>query len=525
MRGEESCPTAGSLDLRRVAALGVHGSVSPVAVGEPVHYIASSPQARCLSDQQALLWRGPDIAGASGGPSSGTGFSSGIAVPLLAHGMAMGLVTFTRTASSGPFEDEDAWLAEELARRTALCLDNARRFTRERAMVRALRRSLLPWNLPEQNAVEAAHCYMPARSGTSGDWYDVIPLSGARVALVVGEQCGRGPHSTAAMGRLRTTVGNFSALDMPPGDILGYLDDLVRGLDRESAGRAAQAGGEADGGTDAGADDGVTGTTCVYAVYDPASQRCTIASAGHPAPALVRPDGAVEFLEVPAGEPLGRGGPVFETAEVDLPEGSTIVLYTKGLIGEHAPPGQGGDRERLRRALTGAGRTAEQTCSALLDALPSGRMPGEFTVLAARTRALPRHCVAEWEVPPDPAAVGRIRDEVARRLAEWNLEELTFSAELIFSELVTNAIRYGSEPLGARLLLDRSLICEVSDAGETAPRPRRAADTDEGGRGLYLVAQLAERWGTRYTRRGKIIWAELPLGDGGCEPGAVPRPG
>jgi anti-sigma regulatory factor (Ser/Thr protein kinase) len=100
-----------------------------------------------------------------------------------------------------------------------------------------------------------------------------------------------------------------------------------------------------------------------------------------------------------------------------------------------------------------------------------------------------------------------------RLLAAWGMEELGFSTELVFSELVTNAIRYGREPIKARLLLDNSLICEVSDAGETSPRPRRAADTDEGGRGLYLVAQLAERWGTRYTRRGKVIWAELSLTD------------
>ncbi|MGP3917247.1 ATP-binding protein [Nonomuraea sp. 10N515B] len=132
-------------------------------------------------------------------------------------------------------------------------------------------------------------------------------------------------------------------------------------------------------------------------------------------------------------------------------------------------------------------------------------------MLVARTRALKPEHVACWDLPADPAVVARIRTEVTKQLAAWNLEELTFNTELIFSELVTNAIRYGTEPIQARLILDRRLICEVSDASETSPRPRRAADTDEGGRGLFLVAQLTECWGTRYTRRGKVIWAEQLL--------------
>ncbi|MFI7453800.1 SpoIIE family protein phosphatase [Nonomuraea sp. NPDC049714] len=499
--GQEPSPE--TMGLRRTAVKGMQQQTLSVAAGEPVHYLASSAQARCLSEEQTSRWPDPrnpgpetpwtvDLAPAAG-------FPAGVAVPLLAHGRVLGVATFLRAAPSGSFDDDELWLAEELASRTALSMDNARRFAREHAMVLALRRSMTPWDVPESSAVEVAHRCVPAMTGARGDWHDVIPLSGARVALVVGDVAGRDLHAAGAMARLRTTVGNFAALDMPPEDILGYLDDLVRSLDHGKAGE-----GERTDRTHGRA----TGTTCAYAVYDPTSQRCAIASAGHPAPAVVRPDGSVEFLDLPLGPPLGRGGSVFETAEVDLPEGSSLVLYTRGLIGE-----SDGRKRRLRQALAGPGRTAEQTCAAVLDAVPPAHLADEFTLLVARTSATPADHVACWDVSPDPAMVAQVRAEVDRLLAAWDMEELGFSAELVFSELVTNAIRYGREPIKARLLLDNSLICEVSDAGETSPRPRRAADTDEGGRGLYLVAQLAERWGTRYTRRGKVIWAELSLTD------------
>ncbi|MYS16950.1 ATP-binding SpoIIE family protein phosphatase, partial [Streptomyces sp. SID4982] len=254
----------------------------------------------------------------------------------------------------------------------------------------------------------------------------------------------------------------------------------------------------------------VTGATCLYAVYDPASRRCTIARAGHLPPALVLPDGTVEFPDVPAGPPLGLGGLPFETADLELPEGSRLVLYTDGLVE---------DRERdidegldlLRDALRHApGASPEETCRIVLDRLPV-RPADDVALIVAETRVLGADQVAQWEVPADPAAVSEVRAEVTRRLAEWGLEDLTFTTELILSELVTNAIRYGRGPIGVRLLRGRSLICEVSDGTTTSPHLRYAASTDEGGRGLFLVAQLSDRWGTRYTPTGKIIWAEQPL--------------
>nr|WP_265584607.1 ATP-binding protein [Streptomyces antimycoticus] len=104
-----------------------------------------------------------------------------------------------------------------------------------------------------------------------------------------------------------------------------------------------------------------------------------------------------------------------------------------------------------------------------------------------------------------------MRAAVARTLADWNLEEAAFTTELVVSELLGNAIRHAVGPVRLRLMRNRALICEVADGSTTAPHLRRAAITDEGGRGLFLVAQMVQRWGTRYTKNGKIIWTEQDL--------------
>jgi anti-sigma regulatory factor (Ser/Thr protein kinase) len=300
---------------------------------------------------------------------------------------------------------------------------------------------------------------------------------------------------------------------MPPGEILAHLDELVRRLGQEEA--------DLDSGVlrDLAAPDaGITGTTCAYAVYDPISRRCAVACAGHPPPAVIYPDGTVEFLNVPQGQPLGLGGSPFETTEVELPEGSRLILYTNGLLANEPDIDLQAGTECLRRALGQADGSADSTATAVLAAVSRENRTDDVTLLVARTRALAPDHIASWDLAADPAVVSHMRTEVAKRLAAWNLEHLAFNAELIFSELVTNAIRYGGEPIRARMILDRTLICEVSDASESSPRPRRAGATDEGGRGLFLVAHIAERWGTRHTHRGKVIWAEQPLTDGEAEP-------
>ncbi|MEU7057068.1 SpoIIE family protein phosphatase [Streptomyces sp. NPDC046197] len=494
-------PEPGSA-LRRTACSGIRDDAPLYAVGEQIRFVASAPQARCLRTAQPILeaeleaapgWLVQDLERTE--QVVAYGIHSLITVPVRAGSQVLGVVNFWRSQKAEPFDSEELALAEELVARAAVSIDNARRYTREHGMAVTLQRSLLPRSLPEQSALEIAYRYLPAQAAVGGDWFDVLPLSGARVALVVGDVVGHGLHAAATMGRLRTAVNNFASLDLTPDELLGLLDELVGRIDQDEA---------TEGGVP------VTGATCLYAVYDPVSRHCAMARAGHPPPALIGPDGSVEFPEVPAGPPLGVGGLPFETAELKVTEGSRLVLYTDGLVEDRERDIDTG-LEELRSALAGAGESPEETCRAVLDARLPLRPGDDIALLVARTRALGADRVAEWEVPADPAVVGEVRGWVTRQLADWGLDELTFTAELILSELVTNAIRYGSEPIRVRMLCDRSLICEVFDSSSTSPHLRYAAATDEGGRGLFLVAQLAERWGTRYTPTGKVIWAEQAL--------------
>ncbi|MEU6576535.1 SpoIIE family protein phosphatase [Streptomyces sp. NPDC046805] len=517
LHGDEIAPVpvGGSLVLRRTA---VSSTVPPaVAVGAPAAYPEHSPIERCLATGRAVMHRVTDpeiVRWLAQDPARADWVRrnhphSLLAVPLRARGVNLGIVLFTRTdPSSPPYTEDDLRIAEELAVRAAVCIDNARRYTRERSTTLALQHSLLPQGIPEQAAVEVAGRYLPAGSqaGVGGDWFDVIPLSGARVALVVGDVVGHGLHASAAMGRLRTAVRTLADVDLPPDELLAHLDDLVV---RVSTGLETGAAPPTAG----------FGATCLYAVYDPVSRKCSLASAGHPWPALVTPDGAVDFLELPTGPPLGLGGLPFECVEVELPEGSLLTLYTDGLL-----EGRGRDVDiglrALRTALADTVPSLETTCDIVLKAMIDGRPPDDVALLVARTRALDSRHVVQWDLPADPAVVAEVRARTTAQLHAWGLDELAFVTELVVSELVTNAIRHATAPIQLRLIKDHTLICEVSDASSTAPHLRRARIFDEGGRGLLLVAQLTERWGTRHTGTGKIIWAEQPL----PAPQATPEP-
>ncbi|WP_407555239.1 SpoIIE family protein phosphatase [Streptomyces sp. Pv4-95] len=514
MRGDE--PTVPGDPLRRTAvSVGrPRGHAKPEGtapegedtfpVDERVTYSLPAPQAQAMQTHQAVF--DPHLAELEGWlEGSGRaarvrelGLRSLIAVPVRARGVVLGVANFWRYQDSDPFDEDDLSLAEELVGRAGVSIDNARRFTREHTTAVTLQRSLLPGALPHQEAVEAAYRYLPAHTegaGVGGDWFDVIPLPGARVALVVGDVVGHSLHAAATMGRLQTAVQSFSALDLPPDELLGCLDELVTKIDDNVGPEAAQ----------------ISGATCLYVIYDPASGHCTIATNGHPGPAIVRPDGTVSFPEIPVSPPLGLGGEPFEKAELDLPEGSRLVLFTNGLVADRNRDIDTG-LQQLRQALTGLpDRTPEDTCQGVLDAVLPPHPTDDIALLVARTQRLDAEDIAEWEVERDPSAVARIRTEAADRLAAWGLEEVGSATELILSELVTNAIRYSTGPIKVRLMRTRTLICEVADGSTTAPHLRRAATTDEGGRGLYLVSRFAQRWGTRYLDRGKIVWTEQSL--------------
>ncbi|MFG2679841.1 SpoIIE family protein phosphatase [Streptomyces sp. NPDC048392] len=507
--GEPATVAGPPVGLRRTA----HASVTadcPQAVAETGQldvYPAGSPQAECLLSGQAIvaaeahgdLERWMEWDPARLGRVKEYGVHSTMSVPLQARGTTLGVAVFTRFRRPDPFTHDDVLLAEEVSARAAVCVDNARRYSREREATLTLQRSLLPRWLPSTAAVQAASRYLPAaRSGVGGDWFDVIPLSGMRVAMVVGDVVGHGIQASATMGRLRTAVRTLADIDLTPEELLTHLDDLVVRLSEESGDDRA----------------GEVGASCLYVVYDPVSRHCAMARAGHPAPVLVPPDGAPRQVELPSGPPLGVGGLPFESAEMELREGSVLALYTDGLVEGRDRDADAG-RALLREALAAPADSLDTTCDRVLRTLlPSGGAADDVALLLARTLGLPAGQVTTWDIPADPSLVAPVRKQVIEQLSRWDLLEATFTAELVVSELVTNAIRYGSPPIRLRLIHDTTtLICEVSDTSHTAPHLRRARTWDEGGRGLLLVAQLTQRWGSRHTTEGKTIWAELGLLD------------
>ncbi|MEU6869519.1 SpoIIE family protein phosphatase [Streptomyces sp. NPDC046751] len=463
-RGEEPAPGEdGLLPLRRTAAAGERAAEVPTGSVVPA-------DAGCA----------PAVGHA---PASMT-------APLRARGIFLGRVTVRRGPDRSDYTPADLDLLCEIAARAALALDNARRYTREHRAAVGLQRSLLPPAQAETAAVTTSGFYLPAdtATGVGGDWFDVIPLSSARVALVAGDVVGHGLAATATMGRLRTAVRTLADLDLEPDELMVHLDDLVSQL-RDEPNEPGGPGGpvrpsrltRADG-------DGADGDGA---------------------------DGTVSYVPLNPGPPLGVNGLPFEVAEVQLAPGSLLVLYTDGLIeGRESDLDEGMAELRRRLSRPGAATAPlRELGQEIISTHPPHQLADDVTLLLARTHAVPPENTAVWPVDADPVAVARVRQEAARQLSEWGLEELVFTTELVLSELVTNAIRHAGGPVEVRLIRAGQLTCEVSDPSATQPRMRRALLTDEGGRGLYLVAQLTSRWGSRYTRHGKTIWAEQPLPD------------
>ncbi|MGW7188085.1 SpoIIE family protein phosphatase, partial [Streptomyces sp. NPDC054838] len=530
-------PIGEAMPLRRTAMATMPGTpaASVAATGEVDPFISSAAPlfTRAMTEGRPLLMAGEELAAAlspldpqAAAETLEEAICSWLLVPMSARGAALGAVEFVRFTPSRPFEQDDVLLAEELVARAAVCIDNARRYQQERKTALALQRSLLPQGLPALAAVEAVSRYVPASGhvGLGGAWFDVIPLSGGRVALVVGDVPGQGLHSAVTMGRLRTAVRTLADLDLAPEELLTHLNDQVnRFHDQHGEDLAGMA----------------TGTTCVYAVFDAISRSCAVARAGHPPPARVSADGRVDLLDVPGGPPLGPGGAPFESGELALGDGDVLVLYTAGLLqlgGTEAGsrPNTGPLADRLREALAEAvaaprpSRRApalDDICDHLVRRVVGDRPDDDVALLVVRVRGLPRDCYVTWDLEAVPENVGRARALATGKLAEWGLEDLGFTTELLVSELVTNAIRYGTPPIQLRLIRGHTLICEVTDASSTSPHIRRALETDEGGRGLFMVAQLSQLWGTRYHARGKTIWAEQPLPDSNVadSPGAHPE--
>jgi serine phosphatase RsbU (regulator of sigma subunit)/anti-sigma regulatory factor (Ser/Thr protein kinase) len=505
--------TNGSAVLRRLALTDDDdGTANPMwpatfPTGEVLVYPPGTPYAECLDtavpvhlpqvDAQAAgriarTWRRRPVAELLTDVSM-------VLLPLIARDTLLGLIVCTRVPGFRKFDAYDVQIGMEFAARAAIVIDNARLFSRERATALALQRSLLPNRLSAPSSVEVRHRYLPGSKliEVGGDWYESIALPGARAALIVGDVAGHGVRAAVTMGRLRTALHTLANLELPPAEALHVMHELMVELGEQEPHFA----------------------TCVYAVYDATSGTLEIASAGHLPPLLVRPDGSNELLEVPPAPPLGvAGGAAIESREFNVEDGSLFVIYTDGLVESRGRDIDDG-LARLR-GIFGAdshSRPMEDLAKATLDGVYGDHHRDDIAVLIARLRRLDSDRWAAWTLPADPAAVRRARGLVRTQLAEWELDELSYSTELLASEMITNALRYAAGPIELRLLLERTLVCEVLDRSAALPRLRHAADDDENGRGLVIVSQMAHRWGSRRTAAGKVVWCEQVV------PGLEPR--
>ncbi|MFF3563478.1 SpoIIE family protein phosphatase [Streptomyces sp. NPDC002574] len=422
-----------------------------------------------------------------------------ILAPLRGRRRVIGATVLLRRPERAAFDPDDLLVAAQLATHTALGVDKAVLYDREASIADSLQREMLPDSLPEPTGVRLASRYLPAAESArvGGDWYDAIPLPGSRVALVVGDVMGHSMTSAAIMGQLRTTVQTLAGLDLSPQEVLYHLDEQAQRLGQDRM------------------------ATCIYAVYDPIAHRVTIANAGHPPPVLLHADGLAEVLRVPPGAPIGVGGVPFEAVELPAPAGATLLLYTDGLVESRARDVWGGI-EMLRERLHTASAVMcppplEPLCDEVLEIVGPGDRDDDIALLAARFDGIAPRDVAYWFLEPRAQTAGRARRLVRQALSRWDLESLAEATELLVSEVVTNAVRYAERPITLRLLRTDVLRCEVGDDAPTLPRMRHAQPQDEGGRGLYLVNRMAQRWGATRLSAGKVVWFEMGI------PGGVQR--
>ncbi|HEY2442557.1 MAG TPA: SpoIIE family protein phosphatase [Streptosporangiaceae bacterium] len=545
------------------------------AVGEQVRYPEGHFCQQAMFRQDAIVVvdmadeRFPAPSLGSQQACDEVGLHSIVAAPLLARGELLGVMSLALSRLTDrdgkQYDANDRDFLGAIASRVAIAIDNAMLFEEERRTALAFQKSLLPQDLPDVDGIDVAWRYVPAKplvthgqgiqTQVGGDWYDIIPLSAGRVGIVIGDVEGRGARAAAIMGQLRAALRAFAQDDKAPAEILRKLDDWCRtlGSGRDSDGPDAPI------------------VSCTYLVYDPWSRELIYANAGHDAPLLVV-DGKVDEMTIAhKGVLLGVRGrgiaglPTFREEIMMLPPGATLVFYTDGLTDRRTrADGLGHYTEAealdmLRESVGAVSRRDVETIAKAAEEAVPGDIDDDMAIVVVQSSPVD---LAAWEAsfPAEPIRVSQARRAAQDILISWGMDaEQAKLACLLVSEVVTNAVLHAAvspsprrefafEPVGAagtagtvgapaaalladswedrlddilrpaakeftlRLRRGKSAIwVEVFDPDLRLPRLRSAGETDEGGRGLYLVDQLATRWGSRPTRDGKAVWFEIPV--------------
>jgi PAS domain S-box-containing protein len=382
----------------------------------------------------------------------------------------------------------DQYVAQEAIKSAAAAEEAGRR---EHHIAAELQRSLLPQSSVSTDHLDIATFYRAGVEGTQvgGDWYDVIELGAGRTALVMGDVMGRGVRAAAVMGQLRAAVRAYARLDLPPADVLEFLDGVVRDLGEDQI------------------------VTCVYGVYDPTDNTFVFANAGHLPPLLSSATGVTRRLDSTAGAPLGTGPLSLSEAVIDVPAGALVAMYTDGLV-ERRDSDLDAGIDRLASGLAAyRGELDELPDSLVAELLPDGPDDDVAVLIARVTESLEEFRSAVRRIGPDEREVRATRGFVTATMNEWGIApHLVDDIVLLVSELVTNAVIHGSAPIELRLRRSRRhVVLEVYDGAFFLPRKLRPTPDDEHGRGLQLVTILADRWGIRPTAEGKSVWCMFEL--------------
>jgi PAS domain S-box-containing protein len=542
-----------------------------VQPGESVVYPPNHFCTRAMAHNETILVEDvtdeeqPAPNAASLEASREVGMTSVIAAPLVMRGQQLGVITLALSdltdRDTRHYVADDRDLVAAIASRVSVAIDNALLFEEERATALAFQNSLLPSRPPVLDGLEVAYRYVPAKpleshgqgiqTQVGGDWYDIIPLSAGRVGIVIGDVVGRGASAAAIMGQLRSALRAFAQDDKAPADILGRLDAWCRGMtdEREELGI-----------------DPFT-ASCTYLIYDPWFRRLTIANAGHMSPLIVTDQDVTPMPLEHQGVLIGVRGmfpgmPTYREESRELPAGSTLIFYTDGLVDRrHRADGPGHYEDAdvfgmLSEAVKSvANESSEKIAEAAEHAVP-GQIDDDMAILVIRTS--PEDLLI-WDhrFTAEPIKVSEARKVAFETFVECGMDDDQADlACLLVSEVVTNVVLHtaalpvarhdftiGAEPadLGGDDWVDSpfaddfaafngplgvlpsqefllrirkgqtSIWVEVFDTDLRLPRIRTAGENDEGGRGLYLVDQLAIRWGSRPTDEGKAVWFEMPI--------------
>jgi serine phosphatase RsbU (regulator of sigma subunit)/anti-sigma regulatory factor (Ser/Thr protein kinase)/putative methionine-R-sulfoxide reductase with GAF domain len=418
------------------------------------------------------------------------GIRSLLGVPLVVEGRVIG-VLHVGTLTERAFTGEDVTFLQLAGDRIAVALDHARLFEREHVVAATLQRSLLPEHLPRVPEIELAARYRPGggEAELGGDWYDAVVLPSGEVGIALGDVVSRGLRAASVTAQLRNALRAYVLDGYAPAVLLSRLSGLTRSLERREM------------------------ATLVYFVVDPASSKVVLASAGHPPPLVVEPDGTAHYLEVPQAVPLGAlAHPEYEETEIELTPGSLVLAYTDGLV-ERRDLWVDEGMEALRQVAERLEGDVEQFCDAVLaEMLGRSSTSDDVALIAVRLPGAPDDALS-LELAAEPGSLAVMRRALRSWLAARGLDpDESYEIVVATTEAAANAVEHAYGPVSATFRVDAhfedgEVRIRVADSGRW--RPPRGANR---GRGTLLMQELMEGFEVVTGDEGTAVHMTRPLG-------------